>query len=71
MLVQLFIIYFALPTRLVESKLFWVILKEPFWCAIIAFSLNTGAYTSEIFRSAFQTIKGLYRGRTKSWSVKI
>ena len=25
--------------------------------AIIAFSLNTGAYTSEILRSAFQTIK--------------
>ena len=35
----------------------WVILKEPYWCAIIAFALNTGAYTSEILRSAFQTIK--------------
>ena len=35
----------------------WVILKEPYWCAIIAFTLNTGAYTSEILRSAFQTIK--------------
>jgi octopine/nopaline transport system permease protein len=32
-------------------------LKEPYWCAIIAFALNTGAYTSEILRSAFQTIK--------------
>ena len=31
--------------------------KEPYWCAIIAFTLNTGAYTSEILRSAFQTIK--------------
>ena len=31
--------------------------KEPYWCAIIAFALNTGAYTSEILRSAFQTIK--------------
>ena len=28
-----------------------------YWCAIIAFALNTGAYTSEILRSAFQTIK--------------
>jgi len=35
----------------------WAIIKEPYWCAIIAFSLNTGAYTSEILRSAFQTIK--------------
>ena len=33
------------------------ILKEPYWCAVIAFALNTGAYTSEILRSAFQTIK--------------
>ena len=34
-----------------------IVLKEPYWCAIIAFALNTGAYTSEIIRSAFQTIK--------------
>ena len=41
----------------IRSTFLWVILKEPFWCAIIAFALNTGAYTSEILRSAFQTIK--------------
>ena len=40
-----------------RSTVLWVILKEPYWCAIIAFALNTGAYTSEILRSAFQTIK--------------
>ena len=40
-----------------RSTFLWSILKEPYWCAIIAFSLNTGAYTSEILRSAFQTIK--------------
>ena len=40
-----------------RSTILWSILKEPYWCAIIAFSLNTGAYTSEILRSAFQTIK--------------
>ena len=40
-----------------RSTFLWVILKEPYWCAIIAFALNTGAYTSEILRSAFQTIK--------------
>ncbi len=58
MLVQLFIIYFGLAQiELLRTSFLWVILKEPYWCAIIAFSLNTGAYTSEIFRSAFQTIK--------------
>ena len=58
LLVQIFIIYFGLgQIEYLRSTVLWVILKEPFWCAIIAFALNTGAYTSEILRSAFQTIK--------------
>ena len=47
----------------------WVVLKEPYWCAIIAFSLNTGAYTSEILRSAFQTIKKGYIEAAQSLGV--
>ena len=58
LLVQIFIIYFGLgQIEYLRSTFLWVILKEPYWCAIIAFTLNTGAYTSEILRSAFQTIK--------------
>ena len=58
LLVQIYIIYFGLgQIEFIRSTFLWVILKEPFWCAIIAFALNTGAYTSEILRSAFQTIK--------------
>ena len=58
LLVQIFIIYFGLgQIEYLRSPVLWVILKEPYWCAIIAFALNTGAYTSEILRSAFQTIK--------------
>ncbi len=58
LLVQIFIIYFGLgQIEYLRSTILWSILKEPYWCAIIAFSLNTGAYTSEILRSAFQTIK--------------
>jgi octopine/nopaline transport system permease protein len=58
LLVQIFIIYFGLgQIEYLRSTLLWNILKEPYWCAIIAFALNTGAYTSEILRSAFQTIK--------------
>ena len=57
LLVQIFIIYFGLgQIEYLRSTFLWVILKEPYWCAIIAFALNTGAYTSEILRSAFQTI---------------
>ena len=57
LLVQIFIIYFGLgQIEFLRSSFLWTILKEPYWCAIIAFSLNTGAYTSEILRSAFETI---------------
>jgi len=58
LLVQIFIIYYGLgQIEWLRSTFLWVIFKEPYWCAIIAFALNTGAYTSEILRSAFQTIK--------------
>ena len=58
LLVQIFIIYYGLgQIEYFRSTFLWIIFKEPYWCAIIAFSLNTGAYTSEILRSAFQTIK--------------
>ena len=58
LLVQIFIIYFGLgQIEYLRSTFLWIILKEPYWCAIIAFALNTGAYTSEILRSAFETIK--------------
>ena len=44
---QIFIIYFGLgQIEYLRSTFLWVILKEPYWCAIIAFALNTGAYTS-------------------------
>ena len=58
LLVQIFIIYYGLgQIEYFRSTFLWIIFKEPYWCAIIAFALNTGAYTSEILRSAFQTIK--------------
>ena len=58
LLVQIFIIYYGLgQIEYFRTTFLWVIFKEPYWCAIIAFALNTGAYTSEILRSAFQTIK--------------
>ena len=70
LLVQIFIIYFGLgQIEYLRSTILWTILKEPYWCAIIAFSLNTGAYTSEILRSAFQTIKPGYIEAGKSLGI--
>ena len=70
LLVQIFIIYFGLAQiEYLRTSFLWVILKEPYWCAIIAFTLNTGAYTSEILRSAFQTIKPGYIEAGKSLGI--
>jgi len=61
LLVQIFIIYFGLAqVEWIRESFLWIFLKEPYSCAILAFTLNTGAYSSEIFRSAFETInKGI------------
>ena len=61
LLVQIFIIYFGLAQiEFIRESFLWIFLKEPYSCAILAFTLNTGAYTSEIFRSALETInKGI------------
>ena len=57
LLVQIFIIYFGLAQiEWIRESFLWIFLKEPYSCAILAFTLNTGAYSSEIFRSAFETI---------------
>jgi len=59
-LVQIFIIYYGLPQlELVRDSVLWPILREPFGCAILALSLNTGAYVSEIFRGG---VLGVDRG---------
>lgn len=48
LLVQLFIIFFGLPSAGVELS--------PFIAAVIGFSLNTGAYASETIRSALLSV---------------
>ena len=71
LLVQIFIIYFGLgQIESLRSSFLWAVLKEPYWCAIIAFALNTGAYTSEILRSAFQTIKPGFIEAGKSLGIQ-
>ena len=52
-LVQIFIIYYGLPQfEAISGSIYWPILREPFGCAILALTLNTGAYVSEILRGA-------------------
>lgn len=57
LLVQLFLFYYgAAQFEAVRESVFWIVLKEAYWCALIVFALNTGAYTAEIFRGAIQTV---------------
>ena len=60
-LVQIFVIYYGLPQfEFIRGGVLWPILREPFWCAIIALSLNAGAYVSEILRGGVLGVdKGL------------
>ncbi|MCQ8780574.1 ABC transporter permease [Mangrovibrevibacter kandeliae] len=57
LLVQIFIIYYGLSQfPEVRHSFAWPILREPFWCAIIALSLNTGAYASEVVRGGLLSV---------------
>ena len=71
LLVQIFIIYFGLgQVEWIRNSFLCILLKEPYSCAILAFTLNTGAYTSEIFRSAFETINHGVLEAAKSLGLK-
>lgn len=57
LLVQIFLIYYGLSQfEAVRESIAWEVLREAYWCAIIAFALNTGAYTAEILRGAIQAV---------------
>lgn len=57
LLVQLFLFYYgAAQFDAVRESFLWPVLREAYWCALIVFALNTGAYTAEIFRGAIQSI---------------
>src|SRR5690606_30048849 len=53
LLIQLFLIYYGLGQfEWIRSSFLWTFLREGYWCAVLAFTLNTTAYTAEILRGA-------------------
>ena len=57
LLVQLFLFYYGLAQfEVVRESIFWPIVREAYWSALIVFTLNTGAYTTEILRGAIQAV---------------
>jgi len=58
LLVQIYLIYFGLGSvKLIRESFLWYALKEPFWCGVIALTINTVAYGAEIFRGGIQSIE--------------
>lgn len=58
LLLQFYFVYYGLSQfrPFWESVGVWPVLREAFWCAIIALALNTAAYTSEIIRGGIQSV---------------
>lgn len=57
LLVQLFLIYYGLGQfPAVRQSVFWIYLREPYFCAVLALTLNTGAYASEIIRGGLLSV---------------
>ncbi|MGO2131447.1 MAG: ABC transporter permease [Halomonas sp.] len=56
LLVQLYLIYYGVVfVDGIQDTWLWLILEKPFMPALMAFTLNTAAYTTEIFRGAIKS----------------
>ena len=57
LLVQIYLIYFGLgAVPAIRESFLWHVLKDPFWCGVIALVINTIAYTTEIFRGGIESV---------------
>ncbi|MBX3530829.1 MAG: ABC transporter permease [Rhizobiaceae bacterium] len=65
LLAQTFLIYYGLGSfkPQLEAVGLWVFFREAWYCAILAFTLNTAAYQAEILRGAVASVpKGQWEG---------
>ena len=58
LLAQTFLIYYGLGSFRPQLQMLglWPFFREAWYCAILAFSLNTAAYQAEILRGAIQSV---------------
>jgi arginine/ornithine transport system permease protein len=57
LLVQLFLIYYGLAQfEFVRAGVLWPWLADAWFCAVLAFAINTCAYTTEIIAGAMRTL---------------
>ena len=57
LLAQLFLIYYGLAQfAAVRESGLWIYLRDPFWCSVLAMTLNTAAYGSEIIKGGILSV---------------
>ena len=57
LIVLLYIVYYGLATwSPIRDSVLWVVFQEPYFCALLALSLNTGAYGAEIVQGAIRSV---------------
>ena len=57
LLVQIFLIYYGIAQfEFIRESFVWLFFKEAYWCGILALTLNTCAYSSEIIRGGIQSV---------------
>lgn len=67
LLVLLFIIYYGVSQfAVVRQSVFWPFLREPFWCVLLALTINTSPYAAEIIRGG---LKSVSRGELEAASA--
>lgn len=57
LLVQIFVLYYGLSQfAWLRASPAWIVLKDPFACAVIAMSVCAGAYTAEVMRGGLAAV---------------
>ncbi|OLQ88313.1 arginine transporter permease subunit ArtM [Vibrio panuliri] len=78
LLVQIFLVYYG-PGQFdwIRESIAWNWLSQPWFCAMLALALNTAAYSTQLFKGAFNTIPpGQWQackalGMSKAQSLKV
>jgi polar amino acid transport system permease protein/octopine/nopaline transport system permease protein len=56
-LLQIFLVYYGVgQLDFVRSSYLWPILRDPFWCLVIALGMNSAAYAAEILSGALRSV---------------
>jgi His/Glu/Gln/Arg/opine family amino acid ABC transporter permease subunit len=60
-LVQVFLLYYgASQFEVIQRSILWPVLRDPFWCVVVALGLNSASYTGKTLAAALAAVpKGI------------